>query len=278
MVDLAKDGDIELTVRVGCPVMCQYCPQDKLINASKSDIKVMMPDDLAHYLSTVPSQVPVSFSGYAEPFSNPYIMDLIEMVHHKGHPSSLLTTCFGMKADYVDQLLKYDWFLVDIHICDDQGFMPHHKVDDSYLEAFDKVMSSKWRTPRFKTSVLKGVDPRLEKIMLDRGVKLVGKGIHARAGNVPDLHHPVHSNKADLICVTNRLRRNVLMPNGDVQICCMDYGKEHCIGNLRDMTYAELHESEEFKDFVARMSGKSPEYCLCRTCHWAKPKQNIKLL
>ena len=35
-----------------------------------------------------------------------------------------------------------------------------------------------------------------------------------------------------IICKTNSLNYNVLIPNGDVQLCCMDYGLDAKIGNL----------------------------------------------
>jgi hypothetical protein len=30
----------------------------------------------------------------------------------------------------------------------------------------------------------------------------------------------------------NRLESNILLPNGDLLICCMDYGMEYVFGNL----------------------------------------------
>ena len=40
-------------------------------------------------------------------------------------------------------------------------------------------------------------------------------------------------------CVEN-LYHNVLMPNGDVSLCCMDYGLDNIIGNLDNQSYEEV--------------------------------------
>jgi len=32
----------------------------------------------------------------------------------------------------------------------------------------------------------------------------------------------------------------VLLPNGDVSLCCMDYGLDHIIGNLHKQTYEDV--------------------------------------
>ena len=40
-------------------------------------------------------------------------------------------------------------------------------------------------------------------------------------------------------CVEN-LYHNVLLPNGDVSLCCMDYGLDNIIGNLNTQPYEDV--------------------------------------
>ena len=40
-------------------------------------------------------------------------------------------------------------------------------------------------------------------------------------------------------CVEH-LYHNVLLPNGDVSLCCMDYGLDHVIGNLNTQSYEQV--------------------------------------
>ena len=37
-----------------------------------------------------------------------------------------------------------------------------------------------------------------------------------------------------------RMNHNVLLPNGDVVLCCMDFGMQHVLGNLKRQSYEEI--------------------------------------
>ena len=58
--------------------------------------------------------------------------------------------------------------------------------------------------------------------------------------------------------------RNVLMPNGDVVLCCMDYNLKHVIGNLLKQKYEDIFESEELKKIIE--INESPEFSKCSIC------------
>jgi hypothetical protein len=36
------------------------------------------------------------------------------------------------------------------------------------------------------------------------------------------------------------LYHNVVLPNGDVSLCCMDYGLKHIIGNIYEQEYDDI--------------------------------------
>jgi radical SAM protein with 4Fe4S-binding SPASM domain len=61
------------------------------------------------------------------------------------------------------------------------------------------------------------------------------------------------------------IKINVLLPNGDVQLCCMDYGLEHKIGNLLTMSYNDLFTSDEYRRIESGLEDDSIDI-LCRTC------------
>ncbi|MER9007171.1 SPASM domain-containing protein [Mesorhizobium sp. M0862] len=42
--------------------------------------------------------------------------------------------------------------------------------------------------------------------------------------------------------MTSRQYRNVLLPNGDVTLCCTDFERRHVLGNLLRDEYADLFE------------------------------------
>lgn len=47
---------------------------------------------------------------------------------------------------------------------------------------------------------------------------------------------------------------NVVLPNGDVVLCCMDYGLKHKLGNLLEQNFNDLK--------------REGNYNLCKTCEW----------
>jgi hypothetical protein len=61
--------------------------------------------------------------------------------------------------------------------------------------------------------------------------------------------------------------RNVLLPNGDVVLCCMDYDLKHVIGNLLKQTYDEMFESKPLKDLIAHNEALGFTKCsICKSC------------
>jgi radical SAM protein with 4Fe4S-binding SPASM domain len=58
--------------------------------------------------------------------------------------------------------------------------------------------------------------------------------------------------------------RNVLLPNGDVVLCCMDYDLKHIIGNLLKQTYEEIFQSKPLLDLIAM--NEKPEFNKCSIC------------
>ena len=67
--------------------------------------------------------------------------------------------------------------------------------------------------------------------------------------------------------------RNVLLPNGDVVLCCMDYDLKHVIGNLLTQTYEEIMQGKPLQDLIAL--NESPEFSKCSIC---KSCENVRQL
>ena len=61
-------------------------------------------------------------------------------------------------------------------------------------------------------------------------------------------------------CV-EKLYHNVMLPNGDVSLCCMDYGLEYILGNLFEQTYEEIVPPDEacFKICQTCENGRKPQ-------------------
>ena len=111
---------LEVTTKIGCSNMCEYCPQTTLIkryrdrsdkfgkqeNKSRKRDKLMSLETFVKCISTIPLNVDIHFTGYVEPFLNP---DTIYMIIHaakKGHRIMVNTTLVGLKPSHWDVLHK----------------------------------------------------------------------------------------------------------------------------------------------------------------------------
>lgn len=64
--------------------------------------------------------------------------------------------------------------------------------------------------------------------------------------------------------------RNVLLPDGRVLLCCMDYGMRHVLGSLWESSYHQLLRGAEARRVRAAMDDESLPV-LCRHCTVAAP-------
>jgi radical SAM protein with 4Fe4S-binding SPASM domain len=67
--------------------------------------------------------------------------------------------------------------------------------------------------------------------------------------------------------------QHVVLPNGDVVLCCMDYDMKHVIGNLKEKTMDEIRRDEPYKQILAENAQNAfSNNSLCRTCTEAAPR------
>ena len=109
--------NIEITPRVGCSNVCEYCPQSTLIKRYRerigSDKDTMMSlETFKKCISTIPKDIGLNFTGYVEPFLNPDCTDMIIHSFKKGHELLLNTTLMGMTIDDWDRMKSEGVFIV----------------------------------------------------------------------------------------------------------------------------------------------------------------------
>jgi hypothetical protein len=102
----------------------------------------------------------------------------------------------------------------------------------------------------------------------------------SRAGNIEektDVPTPAKL-KGPIRCRSSgdSLNHNVLLPNGDVLLCCMDYGMRHILGNLISSDYASLFNSEKFNRLQKGLNDDSFDI-LCRCCENASTLDEYNL-
>ena len=260
---------LEITTMVGCRVACVYCPQDKISHRYFGADRMMKYDDFKTYIEKVPKRVVVHFTGFAEPFLNPQCMDMIEYAARRGHPIFISTTLAGITHEDIRRLSKLAYYEFQIHLPSAEKAM-NLAINDEYFSLLSDLVTAGIITDfHFHGNE---VHPVVGAWLRQHAVEFAQFQIQDRAGNLNTekvkarISTPVATAakpNGKLRC--DRIYQNVLLPNGDVVLCCMDWSAEHVLGNLRRDRFEDLYRSETFRR-VLRGLRKPGDDILCRTC------------
>ncbi|WFU40253.1 radical SAM protein [Bradyrhizobium sp. CB82] len=261
---------LEITTTTGCVVGCSYCPQDKFAERQRvvSHAKHLRLEDFKKCLARVPKAVDISFSGYSEAWLNPACTEMVEHAYEAGHSIRISTTLVGMKERNLRRLqaLKFRLFLV--HVFDDGTYMNSRLVRRNYVDLLRQLVDAGISSMLFV--VMGEVHPELVEIIPEEAL-VRSRPLSSRGGSVdPKTVQARQPIVGVLTCPDEREHRNVLLPNGDVTLCCMDFERRHILGNLLRDEYQDLFKGPTFCEIVDRMNGRDG-YLLCRTCEFAQP-------
>jgi hypothetical protein len=271
------DGPVmELTTMIGCPVMCTFCPQDNLRDNYGKDTKYMQPVDLLKVLTKLPKNTRIDFSGMSEPWANPEATSMLEMVLYLRFKVAIYTTLYGMTdPERVKKALETHPEQVEVvmlHLPDANGNMKGWKNSPEWMESL-RVMSQLSLPCGIGAMTMDGsglVAPELQGIV----GRLPGWKGHTRADSLPveqvagQALSMTPRNEFALTCrSTPFYDRNVLLPNGDVVLCCMDYNLKHVIGNLLTQTYEEIFAGEKLTEIIKMNEAPGFDKCsICKSC------------
>lgn len=282
-------ASIEITTNVGCTLACKFCPQDKISKIYKSGPERMMTfEDFKIILSKIPKNVRIDFSGYSEPFLNPLAIKFVQHTASLGYQQSIYTTLTGVSYESASILLQ----LLDarkitklvVHLPDAHNNMPGFKFDNDYLVCLKNLLKSKYvscmtmsktnEIPNDIINYIKKESPR--NIFKKLPINSQQKGfVGWRRGNSLDTSKidtqyllPIVRWSKPISCASSPFyNSNVVMPNGNVHLCCMDYGGRHILGNLLNNEYINIFKSQEMqKIIVINMQDKFSEETICRKC------------
>lgn len=227
-------GRLEITTHIGCPMNCLDCPQ-ALLKSRYTGKRDMDFEEYKAAIDKVPTDVRIDFSGMCEPFCNKRCADMILYAYEKGHPLALYTTLQGATMEDYEKLKNVRYEVVTIHIPDREE-RSHFVITDEYLE-----LLRVWETNNY--SCHGTVDERVKPYIKMRNLITF---MHDRAGNVECRPHRFIDPDRPLFCMTSgrAMNHNVLLPDGTVIMCCMDYGMTGVFGNLFRQSYDEVLFSE----------------------------------
>ena len=213
----------------------------------------------------LPGNVAIHFSGMSEPWLNPECTRMLLYAHEKGFRICVFTTALGMTLNDIELIKGIPFDLFFLHLPNDKG-SPGVNIDSDYLTVIKKLSESGIKNIRFR--VFGKTHPLVTGVLKDGLVK--EKSLEPRAGNL----YSVPTLKGPIICKKG-LNCNVLLPNGEVILCCEDYGIEHILGNLLHQDYASLSKGQEFAK-VKEALDSNQSGILCRQCIFAaKRKRDV---
>jgi radical SAM protein with 4Fe4S-binding SPASM domain len=249
---------LEFTLKVSSCLGCHFCPQDKLGAAYKSPNKTMDAEDFMFILRALPEDVECHFSGFSEPFLHHRCAEMIAAARLDGHEVHLYTTLIGLSMDGASRLHDSPPNYIRIHVPDKKGLIiPDKKwVEQDYLFRGTGLQASYMAMGEPTDAVKTHLE--VHKTVVELPDML------SRGGNLWGLSTPLRR----ATCSMNRWHSNVVMPNGDVYGCCMDYGLTVPLGNLLIDNYTDiLLAGDKWKQNMERDCSGT----ICAQCEWARP-------
>lgn len=274
---------LEITTHLGCAMACRFCPQDRLVKSyPKGDARSLTPEAFRMILGRVPRHVRLDFSGMAEPWLNPDATSMVVAAFEQGRAVALYTTLQGMNPDDATMLIhRYGERITPetpwvIHLPDADGHMTGWKPSETYREALRRFLGFRDAKPGpglgFMTMSADGsVAAPLRDLLPEKLAPFAGisraENLDRSAFQPGALLRAVRHDQALLCGSTPFFDHNMLLPNGDVLLCCMDYGRQHVIGNLLRESYEQIHAGAAIGVIRAHAMMPGQGDLLCRRCH-----------
>ncbi len=263
---------IEVTSRVGCSMHCRYCPQDLFIKTYRSIDRPVMTsfETFKRCLDKLPQEVIIDFAGFAEPFLNPAIVDMMEYAHKAGHDLRLYTTMTGLSMGDLERVLRIPFLSVVLHLPDKKqnAMIP---VTEEYWQKLDRFLSAaKADGQPLVDHANAQCEPPLEVMKKIDGRVRVSWDMIDWAGNLETKEVRSSSEKRGrLLCaMAAQQNHNILLPDGSVLLCCMDWGMKYILGNLLTDSYESIVQGSAIRKICAAMGDESvrSQGFICSAC------------
>lgn len=238
---------------------CAHCPQSNLAAAYTSPVRVMTMHTFETILNKLPADCQIHMSGFSECFLNHLCGEMIHAASDTGREVHLYSTLSGLTEQQVFQLSRSRLKYVRLHAPDKTGF----KMDTGlWIKRLHLFAASGHHFTAMAMSA--EVDPLIIMALDQYQVKLEHPQMLSRAGLLWKDKHLT----GPIRCAADRWHNNVVLPNGDVQVCCMSYNLSMPLGNLLTQSYAEIETRAN--EYAA--NDNPPDNSICRDCDWCATK------
>lgn len=274
----------EITTNIlskGCVMNCVFCPQKTLLE-KYNDKRLLSLDDFKKALDKIPKEITIIFSGFSEPWLNRNCTEMVLYAHEKGHQICIFTTGIGMEIEDFERikhipfssgpdqpLTGYMGYPINnggftMHLPDNEQYA-HHPITSKYIKLLEHIKENSNKIHNFHLTCMGTVHDKVKHIF----PTAPNSDVWARANNLineeklrPEIipiisghYKSAYRGENSVTCMCDeKLYHNVMLPNGDIVLCCMDYSLEHILGNIF---------TQEFDDIIPEPETK---FNLCRFC------------
>lgn len=264
---------LEITAKIGCRIGCKFCPQKDLYKAYfKENInrcKEMSMENYKKCIGHMPRETVISFAGFVEPFLHPYGCEMIQYAYEQGHPVELYTTFVGLTKKQFDTIKEIPFREVVLHTPDKKNYADIPITEEYSMILNEALDLKKANGEPFIASANCQSEPSEEFLEIARGRIHVESSLIDRAGIMEDdvLKHSAYK-YGRLVCNRSEKQNHwVLLPDGVVVLCCMDFGLRHQLGNLQNSDYEAIINGDAYQALRQQMSHHyHGEDILCRKC------------
>ena len=288
-----KQNTLEITGQIGCTMMCTYCPQTLIVSEAreKNIDKILELENFEKILENVPINTKIAWAGYTEPLLHSNFKDFVKLTNKKGYVQTINTTMHGklISQEFMSNTSVFE--SVGFHLPDNEGLMKLN-VKESYLLNLEKAIRHQAKVLGREQIDIKiiGKKPHinLEKLLN----KLLSEDILNNSQIHSSLQISSRNNYVDqnndrfsffsyfkkniekksnsnplYYCSYQRLNSNVLLPNGEVNICCNDYSLGFSLGNLLN---EKLDEMLKHKKLMTKTDFLNGNMTVCKKCEYYK--------
>jgi len=277
---------LNITATSSCKASCVYCPQDRFTSAMKGQPRHLSRLEFVELLPALAGTHfdVVSFGGFTEPFENPEIVELITMASEQPFVDQIhvYTNGEGLTPSIAEELRGVRLGCVDIscHGLDadtyrrTRPFLDVARIRENVLS----LLQNRANIDRLTISVTGPFGSpaslaELETLCSQYGARFERRDLHSRAGLLHIGRAAKVVKSGPFRCAKFDFGKPVLLPGGDLVLCCQDFALEHVIGNLHRQTFEEtLRDSPVRKRVLETAAGLREDPNLnCYQCAFCVP-------
>lgn len=242
----------------GCVVDCAFCPQ-RVLERTYTGTRSLTLENFKLLIDKIPTDVRITFAGFTEPWLNKYCTDMVLYAHDQGHPVSVFTTGVGVSIEDLERMVHIPFAGAPnggftFHLPDAEH-LAKHPITPSYIRMIEWLAANHHKIQNFSTMSMGPVHPQISHLfswaptfdMWSRAGNLVREALlKPELINLKNRWNAIYHGPDPKTCKCDEhVYHNVLLPNGDVSLCCMDYGLEHILGNLYNQDYVDIIPEKE---------------------------------